>query len=155
MAASPKVQDLIDAFEMQNDECAAFLDRGTGEIHVISHDTLRMAEDETDVASRRHGWEKEELELARRVLESDRYVELPTSRDVHEWGIMEEFCYALDDGGLRADFLAAIQGRGAFRYFRDLLFRHGLRDSWYAFRAEALRKIALEWCEENEIALQT
>ena len=101
-----------------------------------------------------HDCEEEEVELAQRVLDSDRYVALPTSWDVHEWRIMEAFCYSLDDEDIRGECLGAIRGRGAFRYFKDLLLRHGLRDSWYAFRGEALRKIAIEWCEEHEIAFR-
>ena len=87
------------------------------------------------------------------VLDGDRFVELPTTWDVHESRIMEEFCYSLA-GDVRADCLDAIHRRGAFRHFKDLLLRHGMRESWYAFRGEALRKIAIEWCEDNEIAFQ-
>ncbi|HTV55544.1 MAG TPA: hypothetical protein VMI06_11595 [Terriglobia bacterium] len=32
----------------------------------------------------------------------------------------------------------------AFRYFKDMLWRHGLRDQWYQSRQEALEEIAIE-----------
>ena len=114
---------------------------------------MRIAEGGTDAEDVLHGG-KQEIELTRRILDGERYVALPTSHDVHEWRIMEAFCYSLGHEDIRAAFLAAIRGRGAFRHFKDLLLRHGLRESWYAFRGEALRKIAIEWCEEHEIAFQ-
>jgi hypothetical protein len=154
MAVRAKVQDLVDAFDMQNEQCASYLDRDTGEVHVITHEVLRIAEGGTDADEVRSDWEQAEVELARRVLDNDRFVELPTSWDVHEWRIMEAFCYSLDNEGFRDDCLAAIHRRGAFRHFKDQLARRGLQDSWYAFRGAALRKIAIEWCEEHEIAFQ-
>jgi hypothetical protein len=42
-------------------------------------------------------------------------------------------------------------GAGAFRNFKDTLRRHGIESAWFAFRAEALREIALNWCEDNHI----
>ena len=148
------MQDLIDALEMQGDRAASYLNCDTGEVHVISHDALAIAADGTDADAVLGDCEEEEVELAQRVLDSDRYLELPTSWDVHEWHIMEAFCYSLAAEDIRADCLSAIGGRGAFRYFKDQLARHGLRDSWYAFRAEALRKIAIEWCQEHEIVFE-
>jgi hypothetical protein len=155
MAVRAKVQDLVDAFDMQNEQSSSYLDRDTGEVYVITHDVLRIAEGGKDADKVRSDWEAEEVEMARRVLDSDRFVELPTSWDVHEWRIMEAFSYSLDDEDARADCLAAIHRRGAFRHFKDQLSRRGLLDSWYAFRGTALRKIAIEWCEEHEIAFQS
>jgi hypothetical protein len=47
--------------------------------------------------------------------------------------------------------LRAIHGAGAFRNFRDTVRRHCIESGWFAFRAEALRQIAVNWCEENHI----
>lgn len=48
--------------------------------------------------------------------------------------------------------VAAIHGKGAFRYFKDTLRRHEIESAWFDFRAAALRQIAIEWYEENEVA---
>jgi hypothetical protein len=130
------------------------LNRETGEVHVLSNEDLRIAEGETDVSDVRHDCEEEEIELAQLILDSDRYLALPSSYGVHEWRIMDAFCHSIGDEGTRTEFLGSIRGRGAFRYFKDLLLRHGLLDSWFAFRGEALKKIAIEWCEEHEIPFQ-
>ena len=155
MTIPVNVQDIVDALELQNDESAAFLDRETGEVHVISHEALRLAEDETGPGDQLSAREAAEFALAERILDSDQFVELPSARDVHEWRMMESFCYSIDDKLVREQCLGAIHGRGAFRYFKDTIAQHGLRDSWYAFRDEELRTIAIEWCAENEIAYAT
>jgi hypothetical protein len=54
----------------------------------------------------------------------------------------------------REDLLNAIHGPGAFRNFKDTLRRHGIESSWFAFRTEALKQIALGWCEENQIVCE-
>jgi len=36
-----------------------------------------------------------------------------------------------------------------FLYYKDLFHRRVVKEDWYAFRAEALREIAVEWLEEN------
>jgi hypothetical protein len=35
--------------------------------------------------------------------------------------------------------------------FKDTLRRYRREKDWYAYREEALRQIAIEWCEENGI----
>jgi aminoglycoside 6'-N-acetyltransferase I len=45
----------------------------------------------------------------------------------------------------------ALQGRGAFRRFKDTLQRVGLIEDWYAFKHNAFVKLARDWCEENEL----
>jgi hypothetical protein len=154
MAILVKIKDLVDALEMQNEESAAFLDRETGEVHVVSDETMRIAEHDSAGHDALAEWEQVEVELARRILDNDRYIGLPTSWDVHEWGIMEAFCDTLDDGEARDECVDAIHGRGAFRTFKRVLSRFELSDVWHAFRGDALQKIATDWCEENDIAFE-
>jgi hypothetical protein len=55
---------------------------------------------------------------------------------------------------IREDLLNAIHGAGAFRHFKDTLRRHRIESDWFTFRAEALKQIALDWCEERRISWQ-
>ncbi len=79
----------------------------------------------------------------------DHYLPLPSKFDIHEYRIMERFCYAVDDDEMRDDLFNAIQGRGAFRRFKDSIHKHGVADDWYKHRDDALKEIAIAWCEEN------
>lgn len=81
----------------------------------------------------------------------DDYLPLPTKFDIHEYSIMERFCRSREDDEMRDDLCDAIRGRGAFRRFKDSIHEHGIADDWYKYRDEALREIAIEWCEENGI----
>ena len=47
----------------------------------------------------------------------------------------------------QADALERTTGGGCYAHCR----RHRIEAAWFAFRAEALRQIALGWCEENDI----
>jgi hypothetical protein len=89
--------------------------------------------------------------IAGEILETDHYLLLPTKFDIHEYRIMERFCYSVDDDDMRDDLCNAIPGRGAFRYFKDRIHAYGIADDWYRYRDEALREIAIAWCEENGI----
>jgi hypothetical protein len=59
---------------------------------------------------------------------------------------MQDFSRSVESNRIREDLLHAIHGAGAFRNFKDRI-----EPAWFAFRAEALRQIALTWCEENHI----
>lgn len=63
----------------------------------------------------------------------------------------EDYCYSQEDEKLRDKLCYAIDGKGAFRRFKDLIIRYGLEDDWDAYRFKALCEIAREWCEFNNI----
>jgi len=155
MSATARLQDIVDALEMQFDESLSFLDRETGQVETVSRELMSAAEegeDEGDVDLPE--WQTEEWELAKLIASSgDRFLSLPTKFDVHEWAIMEEFSQSVKSSGIRADLLHAIHGAGAFRNFKYLVRRHNIDKVWFAFRTEALKQIALDWCEENQVEL--
>ena len=150
MRATVRLNDIVDALEMQSNESSSYLDLDTGKVETVSHDLLSMAEEpDDDEEPDLPAWQKREWEAAKRIVFSDRFRKLPTKFDVHEWGIMEEFAHSVKPARIREDLLNAIDGSGAFRYFKDTVRRHGIEPDWYAFRANALREIAAGWCEEH------
>ncbi len=64
---------------------------------------------------------------------------------------MQDFSRTVKADSIREDLPHAIRGAGAFRNFKKSLRRNGVESPWFAFRTEALRQIALNWCEENQI----
>ena len=52
---------------------------------------------------------------------------------------------------VREKLLRAIEGRGAFRRFKDLAHASGRIEAWYAFRDGAIEELAAEWLEANGI----
>jgi hypothetical protein len=67
---------------------------------------------------------------------------------------MRQFCETVTDDRVRALLLQAIHGRGAFRRFKDDLDRRGLLQRWFDFKRNALRELAIEWCEGNDIPFE-
>jgi hypothetical protein len=81
-----------------------------------------------------------------------RFLRLPSKFDIHESQIMEDFALPVENDSLRDELLSAIHGRGAFRYFKDVMHRRGSKEDWFEFRNKALRQIALDWLEKRGVA---
>ena len=150
MPATVRLNDIIDSLEMQFDESSSFLDLETGQVETVSHALLRAAEESGDEEPDFPAWQKHEWEIAKRIVSTERLQELPTKFEVHEWEIMKDFSLSMESD-IREDLLRAIRSAGAFKKFKDALRQHGIESGWFAFRMEALRQIALDWCEENQI----
>jgi hypothetical protein len=59
---------------------------------------------------------------------------------------MERFIPMVEDTELRGRLTSAIDGKGAFRRFKDVLMSHGPeRERWFAFRSERLRVFMEAW----------
>jgi hypothetical protein len=68
---------------------------------------------------------------------------LPDKFDIHEWEIMRRFADS-SDSELAPSCKNAIHGRGAFRMFKDAVYRHGIQGEWFEFKRQSLRHIAAE-----------
>lgn len=129
-----KLQSIIDAIEMTDQYSEYFLDKETGEIEYVSDMAMTQ---------------KEQEEIYDRLDEHGFY-RLPTSFDIRDYDIMEDFINTLS--GTSHDKLArAIQGKGAFRRFKDMVYDLGIDQRWYDFQASAYKRKAIGWCEENGI----
>jgi hypothetical protein len=69
---------------------------------------------------------------------------------------MEDFIATISNPQLRSQLSYAIQGRGAFRHFKDTLLTHpDERERWFAFSAARVRERALDWLADEGIAVVT
>jgi hypothetical protein len=138
---------------MMMDESSSFVDLDTGKVETVSDYLLRKAEEsDDDQEPDLPTWQKPEWEVAKRITFSGRFAELPTKFDVHEWAIMDDFSRSVESAEIRDELRNAIHRSGAFRYFKDTLRRRRMEAAWFAFREEALRQIAIDWCEMKGIA---
>jgi hypothetical protein len=149
MNARISIKELVEAFEMQDDEIDFFLNPTTGEIRSVTVDDRFLLERSTSPESL-PAWQREALPLIRDVLESKDWLQLPHRTDIHRWSIMKRFCET-HCGEVRAELMNAIRGRGAFRMFREVLDGRGLRDAWLAFRRSALDETARKWLESYQL----
>ncbi len=151
MAVPVKLKDIVEELSFQSDEVSSLLNTKTGEVVSVADEELRAAENEEPLENFPE-WQRDAIRVANDILETDNYLPLPTKFDIHEYNIMERFCLSIEDDDISNDLCNAIRGRGAFRYFKDKIREYGMIDAWYKYRDDALREIAIEWCEENDIA---
>jgi hypothetical protein len=97
-------------------------------------------------------WQREVLMVKKDILQNrENYVELPSKVEINEYRIMEDFCHSVEDRGISEKLSDAIKGRGAFRRFKDNIVRLGIEARWYKYKDEALKRMAIEWCKDNNI----
>ena len=145
-----KLSDIVEGLDFQSDESFSYLNTMTGEVVSVTTEELRAAEED---APREDfpDWQHDAIRFAREILETEHYLPLPTTFDIHEYSIMERFCLSVDDEDMRDDLCNAICGRGAFRRFKDRMQLYGMAEEWYQYRDAALREIAMAWCEAHGI----
>jgi len=145
MKKSVDLNRLIEEMDMQFEDYKILVNKKTGEIVTVSSDNLGNIED-GEIEPPYTGyqdWEKEELKLCEEIIDNyNDYVKIPSE-------IMEDFCYSLEDNKLRNKMCQAINGRGAFRRFKDNLSYYDIEEEWYKFKEERLKEIAIKWCEDN------
>lgn len=126
-------KNICDAIEMMDDASQAFFNTETGEIVWLSD---YMDSDERE-------------EIADMIDESDAFLRLPEQWDINEYRMMENFIETVTDEIMQARLYRTIQGRGAFRRFKDMVWGTEWEQKWYDFRDNAYVDVAKEWCVEN------
>lgn len=153
MKAIVSLKDIIDEMDTVSDELSGFLNRRTGELITLTSEELSAAEDRDEEDLDEYPeWQQEMIVKAREVIGSDDYLPLPDKFDIHEYRIIEDFCYSLADDMIKENLLHKIKGSGAFRRFKDTIREYGIEKEWYRFRQEELEKIAIDWLEANQIS---
>ena len=164
------LSDLIDAFDNDSWEATYYLDLDSGEVILVTDETrgelnaiykqIDQAGDELaqfDEGLRRRGlpdWMQAAVREADQVEQGfgTRYVEVPRSDSNEGYRDMEAFIDTVHDRRLQYWLWDAINGRGAFRRFKDVLAGHpGERERWFAFKDDRMRQRILEWLESEEV----
>jgi hypothetical protein len=124
---------LEDAFENNAPEVHSYL-------HIVSGEVLRVVDGIADP------------EMHARIASDSAYlrIEPVSSREQYRW--MERFIPMVDDTPLRSQLSQAIDGKGAFRRFKDVLIAFTAeRERWFAFRSERLRVFMEAWLAANAL----
>jgi hypothetical protein len=165
------LSELALAFEDASPEVGYFLDLETGQVVSITdetrseleaiYDEMYGAGDEPRMPFAEALQQRDLPEWQREVLiEADqveagfgtRYIRVPGGDSREGYRDMEAFIATVQDVRLANRLERAISGRGAFRYFKDVLADHPReRERWFAFKDERLRQRVLEWLAEEQI----
>lgn len=130
------LDELSEQLEGSEDEQAGLLDLVTGEVLPgFLTDPFTVGEDASvDVEE-----------------DPDRWLALDRLGSRAGWQDMADFAATVTVAGVRDQLERAIEGRGAFRRFRDAVHRQGLAGEWHAFSAERSMGRAREWLADNDI----
>jgi hypothetical protein len=124
---------LEDAFENNAPEVHSYLHLGTG-------DVLRVVDGVADP------------QMHARIAADANYLRIDpvSSREQYRW--MERYIPMVEDPDLQAKLTQAIDGKGAFRRFKDVLMQYGPeRERWFAFRSERLRIFMEAWLNAHAL----
>jgi len=131
---------LLEAMEMVNTDFSAYLNMETNKIVLISDEDFGLMEsyDINDISDF-PPWQQEQIKLTYDVVYKN-YLQLPTSYDIHEHKIMQDFVYSLDDVNQNI-FMSVLFKKKAFHQFKALLASKNLETKWYQFRQKAYEYI--------------
>ena len=76
---------------------------------------------------------------------------LPTQHEINEYQIMVDFIETIDNLEIKNNLQRLIQGKGAFRRFKDCCFEMNIIQEWYNYRDKRYKEIAIDWCKQNEL----
>jgi hypothetical protein len=148
-----------------------FLDLHTGEVIALSEDILsevgaRLYEGDFDEIGDNVEyiefseepdlpcWMEDEVELVIDVLldENGRYVHIPVRYSPEAHQVMTVFIETVKDHALKGELTLALNGKGAFRKFKDILINYPKeRKRWHGYNAKAMEKIIHEWLQSLRI----
>ena len=124
---------LEDAFENNAPEVHSYMQLDNGEV-------IRVVDGIADPA------------MHSRIMGDPGYLRIDpvSSREQYRW--MERFIDSVEEQELKRQLQHAIDGKGAFRRFKDVLMSHPVdRERWFAFRSERLRSCMEGWLEAHGI----
>ena len=153
--------------DVSRDTFDYFLDMVTGEVIAFSEEIL------SDVKSRLYDsdsdeidddieyiefdqepeipdWMVDEVELALEILldEQGRFIRIPERNSVMAYQSLAAFIETVEDPLLKEELSEALNGKGAFRRFKDILTGYPkVRKKWHGFNAKAMKKEITEWLD--------
>ncbi len=125
---------LEDAFENNAPEVHSYLQLSTGEV-------IRVVDGIADPS------------MHARISTDAGYLRVDpvSSREQYRW--MERFIATVEESEFRTKLVQAIDGKGAFRRFKDVLMAFPVeRERWFTFRSERLRTCMEGWLDTHGLA---
>lgn len=125
------------AFDNASWEAEYYLDLETGEIILIS-----------SMIGQPEGLTQQIEDVSDRA----RYLQVPHANSRDGFQDMERFIETVQDTQLQKLLRVAIDGKGAFRRFKNILPDYPQeRERWFRFQADRLRQRILDWLEAEDI----
>lgn len=136
-----RLDELMDAFDNCRIGFEYWLDLQTGELILVGEEIMTTDEIEKIM---------EQIEE-----EPERYLPIPEREHHESYQEMVEFAETVKDELLKEKLFIALDGRGAFRRFKNVPYNYPEeRERWFSFKEQILRRRVQEWLEENDLELE-
>jgi hypothetical protein len=133
------LDELYSAMENSSYEVEYYLDLETGEILFVSEDM-----DDVETVKMKNQIEEE----------LGRYELIPKAESYEGYRDMQAFITTVEDDHLSELLEVAINGKGAFRRFKDVLLNYPEeRERWFQFKDDRMKERALEWLDDIDVTL--
>lgn len=148
------LEEIAGAMEAPRDMGDYFVEVTTGEVVLIPLEVQEAVEAEAAAEEPvwpLPEWAEDLLPIAKAIYDrgDPRWARVPQvgPREIYEQ--MVAFAQTVEDGHLKELLEVALDGRGAFRRFKDVLARYPhQQERWYRTKAAYLEKEARAWLEE-------
>jgi hypothetical protein len=126
-----------------------YLDKETVEVIFLPVEVSRYVEGEDEnLRGELLDWQKKDIKVAQDILfiNPDRYINIPEGAPCNGYDLMVEFAETIEDELLREKLSIALDGRGAFSRFKNVIAEYpDYREKWFIFRDERTNKKVIEW----------
>jgi len=159
------------AFDDSSYESSYYLDTETGQVLMVTEETRWKLEsiyeeyagldDSADFdlpailpQMELPDWQQEEVLIANEIGDgfNPRYLAIPERQTGEAYQIMRDFIVTVEDERLEDRLWNAISGRGAFRYFKDVLAQYPQEQKrWHAYQEARFMQQIHEWLEMEGI----
>lgn len=144
------LNDVIECIEFEGEFLTHYYNKKTGVIiYVEDASTATYKAEDISNLENFEEWEKELIITLHDFKKNqEQYIQLPTKDQINEYGMILEFCKSIKDEEVRNKILSK---KEFFRELREAIEENGFISEWYDYREDAERKIAIKWCEDNNI----
>ena len=169
------VPELVAAFETNSPEMEHFLDLQTGQVVTVTEDDQRAISDfeeeveiqeDEDPKAKFEAWLEDydcpdwQVDSIRDafLVETEfgaRFIRVPKQESREGYSDMSDFAETVQDERLRDLLSVALNGKGAFRRFKDVLCDYPEeRERWFKYEEQQATKRVLDWLESEDIEVE-
>ena len=162
MTVKIKESELREAINCTEELGLNYIDKATGEFIWILQDyahLLKGSINETAKELREDGSQDEQLarkDIMNILHNPDRYVQIPTVDENHDWYLMNNFANTIQDDATRESLKNRLIGQGAFGRFNEFLNKHkDVSNDWDVYQENDIKGRMIEFCNEHGLELET
>ena len=132
------LKEAVQEFQMVSDQIRVFYNTQTGEFVWMNEFDDHFDDADED----------------REKFDGEEWIQGPDRYEINAYDMMCDFTNTVSDPRKGELLAVALEGRGAFRRFRDTLSRVELWDEWNAFEDDAYMEVVKRWCTEYDLEWQ-